>query len=132
MSRPTRWVHAILTVACGGALSACSFAARDADTYRSATRALLESQRATLQSCYEGVQAADPGARGDVVVDFNVDAETGTLSEPTIIPGTTTAPQSLQQCVIGALDGLALEPPDQRRGDALFTWSFVTEASPES
>lgn len=128
MSSPTLRITGIAAIGLLSlSLGACSFAARDAEGYRSATRTLLESQSAALTTCYEGVKAADPGARGVVVVDFNVDADTGTLSGPEIIPGTTTAPAPLQQCVISSLDGLVLEPADRRRGDATFSWEFATE-----
>ncbi len=36
----------------------------------------------------------------------------------------TTAPDSVGQCVIANLDGVILQPGDKRRGEATWNWDF--------
>jgi hypothetical protein len=106
-------------------LSACSvsYHARNAEDYQKATRALLESRESDFKQCYEGVLAAAPTAGGSVTVQFVVEEETGKILTPTSLPQ-STAPQPLQQCVVNGLTGLALDPPDQRKGMATMTFDF--------
>jgi outer membrane lipopolysaccharide assembly protein LptE/RlpB len=106
----------------------CSFYARDADSYRKATRELIETKNGSIKSCYDAELKTDKKASGKVVLDFKVAAETGKLSSVKVNKKKTTAPESLASCVTKALDGLALNPPDKRDGDASFTWEF--EAKP--
>jgi hypothetical protein len=106
------------------ALSGCSFYARSADDYRNVTRQLVQTRQSQLTSCYERVLKADEGAGGDVAIAFEVEAKTGKLHSPSIVPARTTASDALGECVMTALDGLVLEPPDQRTAQAEFVWSF--------
>ena len=39
-------------------------------------------------------------------------------------PNQSTAPDNLQNCVVKALEGVKLDPPDQREGQATFEWVF--------
>jgi len=105
-------------------LSACSFHARGADDYRSVTRSLMQTRSGQLQSCYEQEIARDPASGGDVAVDFQVEAKTGKVLSPKVAAPDTTASEPLQRCVVTALDGLVLDPPDQRTAQARFVWSF--------
>lgn len=107
------------------ALSACSFEyhARSPEDYRAATRALLESRASSFQSCYKGLLAQSPDASGSVTVQFVVEEKTGKISAAKSLPE-STAPEPLQQCVVQGLDGLALQPPDQRKGLATMTFEF--------
>jgi len=106
-----------------GALSACQFIARNPDDYRDATRAVLETRSAQIKTCYDDVLKQDKAAAGTVVVHFTVMEETGAITGPEITPE-STAPAPLGQCIVNALDGLTLDPPDARQGDATFTWEF--------
>jgi hypothetical protein len=94
-------------------LGACSFEyhARSPEDYRAATRALLESKQSDFTSCYA------------VAVSFEVEEKTGKIVTPKSLPE-STAPQPLQECVVNGLNGLALDPPDQRKGVATMTFDF--------
>lgn len=111
--------------ACAFAATGCSgsFYARSAEDYRTATRSLLESRQSSFQQCYEGVLAETPSAAGTVAVSFVVEEKTGKILSPSSLPE-STAPEPLQQCVVRGLDGLALDPPDQRKGEATMTFDF--------
>ena len=39
----------------------------------------------------------------------------------------TTAPEALGKCVLDALDGLALDPPDECPATATYTWEFAPQ-----
>jgi len=104
--------------------SGCSFHARDADSYRKATRALLETRSADIKSCYDVELKKDPKVGGKVVVTFTVKKETGTIADVKVVEDKSDAPASLSECVVKAIDGLALEPPDERDGIAQFQWEF--------
>ena len=106
------------------ASAGCSFHARSADNYRKDTRALLETRNADIKSCYDTALKADPKVSGVVVLKFTVEAETGNIVNPQSVAGRTSAPESLTQCVITAISGLTLQPPDEREGDAEYTWEF--------
>ncbi len=72
---------------------------------------------------------ASEGAKGVVVVRFEVEAKTGSVLKPEVVDAKTTAPEGLQGCVLDALGGLTLDPPDQRTGEATFAWQFGSERS---
>jgi hypothetical protein len=101
-----------------------SFYARSAEDYKSATRALLESKQSSFSSCYDGVLKGTPDAAGTVTVSFVVEEKTGKIITPAALPE-STAPAPLQECVVRGLDGLALDPPDQRKGVATMTFEFA-------
>lgn len=105
-------------------LSGCSFHARDSESYRKATRELLETKRPQVKSCYDGTLQKDPKAQGTVVVNFKVEPKTGKILNPKVDEVASSAPSELGQCVVQAIDGLALDPPDEREGDATFRWEF--------
>jgi hypothetical protein len=107
-------------------LGACSasFYARSPDDYRQATRALLESKESSFKQCYEGVLSGTPDAGGTVAVSFVVEEKTGKILTPSSLPE-STAPEPLRECVVKGLDGLALDPPDQRKGVATMTFDFA-------
>lgn len=106
----------------------CSFIARGEDQYRTDTRALLETRNADVRSCYDNELANNPALSGDVIVNFTVEKKTGTIMNATAAEG-STAPESLQTCVVTAVDGLALTPEDRRDGSATFTYTFTGPAA---
>lgn len=110
------------------AATGCEFHARDADSYRKATRALLETRNSDIKSCYDAELKKDPKVGGVVVVKFTVQKETGTISKAKVVEKKTTAPASLGECVVKAIDGLALDPPDERDGKATFQWEFQVKS----
>jgi hypothetical protein len=103
----------------------CEFRARSPEDYRNDTRALLETRSPQIQRCYDDVLVTHPNASGSVVVGFTVTEASGTVANPRLLPE-STAPAALGECVVKALDGLALKPPDERQGDATFLWEFTS------
>jgi hypothetical protein len=113
----------LMLVACAVA-GGCSFHARDAESYRKDTRELLETKNTDLKACYDLELQRDPKAQGVVVVTFMVQKETGKIVEPKVDEVASSAPSTLGQCVVRLIDGLALQPPDERDGNATFRWEF--------
>jgi hypothetical protein len=115
---------AALALVVGG----CSFYARSPDQYRDDTSTLLSSKSAELNTCYDNAVKAEPTAAGKVTVQFTVETKTGKIKDVAADASRTTAPQSLVSCVVTALNGLVLAPPDQRDGKATFEYEFVRPA----
>lgn len=102
----------------------CSFHARDAEEYRKVTRELVETRNADVKACYDTALKDNPKAAGTVIVNFKVQSETGKITGATMDEVASSAPASLGECIVKALDGLVLDPPDARDGQATFQWSF--------
>jgi hypothetical protein len=102
----------------------CSFIARGEDQYRADTRNLLEQRNADVRSCYDNALAQNPAQSGTVAVNFTVEKKTGKLTNVAVDPDQTTAPETLSNCVVNAVDGLVLTPEDRRDGLAEFRWVF--------
>lgn len=115
-------------LALAGVLQACSFNARSPEDYRKVTNDLIATRADQLKACYDAALQANPNVGGIVVVSFKVEEKTGKLLNPVVDPARTTAPDALKQCVITALDGLAIDPPDSREGNATFSWEFKPTA----
>lgn len=98
----------------GLALSACI--ARGPDDYRQVTRSVVDTKKAAIESCFNGNE-------GSVVVDFTVEKKTGKIANP-VVNDKSTAPAEVGECVVAAIDGLAIEQPDMRDGAASFTWKL--------
>lgn len=107
----------------------CSFIARGEDQYRADTRAVLETRTAEIKSCYDNALAQNPAQSGTVVVNFTVEKKTGKLTNVAVDPDQTTAPETLSNCVVNAIDGLVLTPEDQRDGIAEMKFVFRGEAA---
>jgi hypothetical protein len=107
----------------------CQFRARTPEDYRDETRAVLESRSVQVKTCYDNALREDPTAKGTVAVHFKVERETGRVTDARVDKAKTTAPEGLSKCVLGALDGLLLQPPDARDGDAQFVWDFQVGAA---
>lgn len=106
---------------------ACSFHARSPDQYRDDTRALLESRGGKIKDCYRDALEATNETTGTVTVNFTVEKKTGQLSNIRAAEQ-STAPEPLRECVVKALEGLSLSPPDARDGVATFRYEFEPEA----
>ena len=105
----------------------CSFYARDAEDYRKVTRELVETRNGSIKDCYDVALQTNDKVSGSVVINFMVEKKTGKIMNPVVDPK-STAPAELSQCVVSAFDGLTLDPPDAREGQATFTWNL--EAAP--
>jgi hypothetical protein len=108
--------------------AACGGKARGLDAYRTDTQNLLGTRSAQLESCYSDALNTDATLAGTVTVRFVVEKKTGQIKDATIDPA-TTAPDVLGQCVLRALDGLALAPADRNEGRAMFTYEFAPSAA---
>lgn len=109
--------------------AACAGTRRTPAAYRADTRQVLETRNAQIKSCYDGLLANDPSAAGTVTVRFVVEKETGAFTKATLDPGTTTAKEPLALCVIEAVNGLKLDPPDANEGQATFSYELKPSAS---
>ena len=102
----------------------CSCLARDAETYRADTRTVLETRNDAVKACYDEALKADPAVSGTVVVKFKVEKKTGKIIDTAVDTARSKAPESLSKCIVEAIDGLTLDPVDQRDGMATFSWTF--------
>ena len=105
-------------------LAACSSGLRTVDAYRADTAKLLATRSAQLQGCYNDALRGDGKAAGTVTVQFVIEKDTGAISKPTVEPAHSSAPPALGRCVVKAIDGLALAPPDSQEGRATFVYEF--------
>ena len=121
-------IVATLVLAASAVIPGCTCMARDAETYRADTRNLLETRSGQIKSCYDAALTADPKLDGQVTVKFKVEKKTGKILDPAIDAERTKAPEALSQCIIKAVDGLTLDPVDQRDGLATFSWTFKANA----
>ena len=128
------WRHGMLRSSTLAALAlvvgGCSFYARSPDQYRDDTSNVLSSKSAELNTCYDNAVKTEPTAAGKVTVQFTVENKTGKIKDVAADPARTTAPPSLVTCVVTALNGLVLNPPDQRDGKATFEYEFARPAAP--
>jgi len=112
--------------------AACSGTARGLEAYRNDTSTLLETRSAQLQSCYEDALKTDDKLAGTVTVQFVVQKSTGVVANPMVDTARSSAPPILGQCVVKAIDGLTLAPPDRNEGRATFTYEFKPSQAPTS
>ena len=115
---------ASLVVVASAVIPGCTCLARDAETYRADTRNLLETRSGDIKSCYDAALTADPKLEGQVVVKFKVEKKTGKIIDTAVDKERTKAPETLSKCIVEAIDGLTLDPVDQRDGLATFSWTF--------
>jgi hypothetical protein len=111
---------------------ACSGTARGLEAYRADTQKLLQTRDDQVRGCYDAALASDAKLSGTVTVTFVVEKKTGTVAQPAIDAAKTTAPQSVSGCVLRAVEGLKLDPPDRNEGRATFTYEFKAGAATSS
>ncbi len=102
---------------------ACTYMARGPEDYKHDTRAVLETRNADIKACYDAELKKNKDLSGKVIVHFSVEPETGVIKEAMVLPE-SSAPPALGTCIVDALSGLVLDPPDEREGDATFVWEF--------
>jgi hypothetical protein len=113
-----------LALALGLTSSACSFLARDTETYERDTSTLLDTRSSQLQACYDQELARNPDMAGKLTVTFTVEKKTGKITQLAWDKSRTTVGDTLATCVVSALEGLELAEPDQRDGVASFSYTF--------
>lgn len=111
------------------ATAGCTFYARSPQQYRDDTSKVLETKTAEIDSCYDTVLKTTPTAGGKVTLTFTVEEKTGKIIDAKADAARTTAPQPLIDCVVNAINGLMLQPPDQRKGNATFEYDFAIPAA---
>lgn len=116
-------ILSVLLVAASSVMPGCSCVARDQETYRADTRSLVETRNKAIKECYDVALTTDPKTSGTVVVKFKVEKKTGKILDTTVDPA-SKAPETLSKCIVEAVDGLTLDPVDQRDGMATFSWTF--------
>jgi hypothetical protein len=99
-------------------------AARSAEMYRDDTRKVLATKKAAITECYDRVLQDKRDASGKVVVRFKVEADSGKITDAKVDKDRSDAPKALGKCIVAAIEGLTLDPGDEREGDATFTWTF--------
>ena len=115
--------HITLFALFAASIASCTFYARNEETYLADTRSLVETRNGAVKECYDAALESDEKVSGVVLVNFTVEKKTGTLKDLEV-DSASTAPESLSACVVKGLEGLALDPEDQRDGIAQFSWSF--------
>jgi hypothetical protein len=128
----TRNVIDLLAAGLLASAAACSGTARNLEAYRADTNNLLETRTAQLERCYEDALKADETLAGTVTVQFVVEKTTGAIANAAVDQARSTAPPALGQCVVKAIDGLTLAPPDRNEGRATFVYEFKPAAAPRS
>lgn len=106
----------------------CAVMARDTPTYESDTSALLDTRSADLQACYDKQLGFNPALAGKLTITFTVEKKTGKVTQLAWVKDRTTVSEGLATCVITALEGLELDPVDQRDGVATFVYTFRQKA----
>jgi TonB family protein len=117
----------LITTLLGLTLASTGCAARSAEMYRDDTRKLLESKQGAIQDCYNDVLKQERTAGGKVVVRFTVKSDTGVIADAKVDKAQSTGSKGLGQCIVKAIEGLTLDPADERDGDATFTWEFQAQ-----
>jgi hypothetical protein len=117
------------SLAAMAALAGCGNA-RDPEVYRDDTRALLEKKNEDIRACYDGVLKASPGASGKLTVTFEVQEDTGKIANVSVDKANTTAPDAVADCVTKNISGLALAPPDGKKGEGTWVYQFAAPAQP--
>ncbi len=117
-------LFSLMFMAASAVVPGCTCIARDAETYRADTRSLLETRTRAIKDCYDVALTTDPKLDGQVVITFKVEKKTGKIIDTGIDAARTKAPESLSKCIVEAVDGLTLDPVDQREGQATFSWTF--------
>lgn len=107
-------------------LTACAGTKRSPQAYRADTQQVLETRNAQVKRCYDQQLAreAGAGASGTITVRLVVEKKTGAFTKATIDPGASNAPEPLVLCVLEALAGLRLDPPDANEGHATFRYEL--------
>jgi hypothetical protein len=128
MTAMSRWLAAGVVASA----AACAGTARGPEAYRDDTSKLLETRTAQLQRCYSDALETDARLSGTVSVQFVVEPKTGAITQPSVDQSKSTAPPVLGDCVVKAVDGLTLAPPDRHEGRATFVYEFKPNPAPAS
>lgn len=102
-------------------------AVRSADMYARDTAAVLATKNDAIRSCYDGVLKTTPDAKGTVTIKFDVETEGGRITNVAV--DSSTAPAPVAQCVTQNLTGLAVTPPDTKKGKGTWVYEFASSGT---
>lgn len=122
--------HQHLLIAFSLAATACSATKRSQAMYRQDTHRALETRNAQIKTCYDEALETDPKIAGLVTLRFVVKRKTGAFANATIDPTKSNASEPLMLCVLNAVRGLKLTPPDANEGRATFVYEFQPTTPP--
>ncbi|WP_394837215.1 AgmX/PglI C-terminal domain-containing protein [Pendulispora rubella] len=108
----------------------CSGAVRSPDVYRDDTRAALSAKDPDIRACYDDVLKSNPTAAGKVTVKFEVETEAGKIQNAAVDKANTTAPDPVSDCVTKNINGVAITPPDAKKGEGTWVYEFAPPAGP--
>jgi hypothetical protein len=111
------------------AIFATGCAARGSQMYHDDTAKMFELKQADMKGCYNNVLKTDAAAQGTVAVKFSWEKSSGKLMSLAVDPAGTTAPAPVQECVKKGLEGLVINPADQREGQGTWTFEFKAGAA---
>lgn len=103
-------------------------AARTPDMYARDTGAVLATKNDAIRACYDGVLKTTPGAKGHVTITFDVETDGGKITN-VAVDSSSNAPKPVADCVTRSLVGLAVQPPDTRKGKGTWTYDFAPGGS---
>ncbi|MBN9165964.1 MAG: hypothetical protein BGO98_07885 [Myxococcales bacterium 68-20] len=109
-------------------LVGCAY--RSPEMYRDDTTKVLETKQNDIRACYDDVLKGTPGAGGTVTVKFEIETENGKIQNVIVDKPSSTAPDAVGECVKKNIEGLAINPPDKRLGQATYVYQFSVPASP--
>src|SRR5690606_33949614 len=112
-----------------GAVGAYGGNARGPEVYQADTRMLLDVRQSQIVGWFKQALASDATVAAKVRVKLVVEKKTGMVTNAVVDPQGTTAPEPLQKCVLDALAGLKLDPPDKNEGQATFEYAFQPSAA---
>lgn len=130
-------------------LAGCGSASRTPAQYAEDTQKAFAEQEAAMKSCYEGVLASKPDAKGDVTIKFFWNSVTGAdvrypaagfgtfVGDESKAPGevkvvNSSAPDEVVKCVTENASKARLRPQGDGAGDATWTFHFAPGAAPSA
>jgi hypothetical protein len=129
--RPARAASLLAALALTGGLwlaPGCAGQLRKPDEYRDDVAAMLATRADRVKACWDAELVRNPAAYGRVVLRFRVAKKSGAFERVDAIRERTTASEAVTTCVVAAVSGLAIDPPDAREAEATFEWSFRAPA----
>jgi len=109
------------------ALVGCAY--RSPEMYRDDTTKVIATKQNDIRACYDDVLKGQPGVSGKVTVNFEIETEHGKIQNVVVDKANSTAPDALGECVKKNIEGLTINPPDQRTGQGTYVFEFAVPAS---
>lgn len=111
-------------------VTAVGCAYRSPEMYRDDTTKVLETRQEEIRTCYNDILKGAPGAGGTVTVKFEIETEAGRIQNVIVDRASSTAPEEVGECVRKNIEGLTIDPPDGRLGQATYVYEFSVPATP--